>query len=264
MARDIGMRRSSAVLTVRSLAVALVLLPGLPANAIINGAPDGNRHPNVGALLSPDRYDNGSWVDCTGTLIAPKVFVTAAHCDPRMRRAEVTFETDYNAKSGEVYVGRWHAHPAFDKSQDNPRDLAVVVFEQPIRGITPARLPPAGSFSDLAKDQRFTSVGYGAYSVTTRRGKRFHYRDVRRRAAGTLNATTPSLLRISMNQAKDEGGTCYGDSGGPTFLGVGEDESRILAAVTVSGDRVCRATNVVLRLDTRSARSFLKRFVSLP
>lgn len=239
------------------------LVTASPAGAIINGEPDRGRHPNVGALLSPDRYADGTWVDCSGTLISRTVFVTAAHCDPGTRRAEVTFASRYE-KGDKTYVGRWYVHRGFDQNQDNPRDLAVVVFEQPVQGITPAKLPDAGSLSDLSKDQRFTSVGYGAYSVTTRKGKKYHYRDVRNMAAGTLNSTNPALLRISMNAAKDDGGTCYGDSGGPNFLGVGTEESDIVAAVTVSGDRVCRATNVVLRLDTRSARSFLRRFVTLP
>jgi hypothetical protein len=262
-----GMQGKLALRRLRFVVVAgftLALFGSLPATAIISGAPDRDRHPNVGALLSPDQYDDGTWADCTGTLISRTVFVTAAHCDPGSRRAEVTFDTDYEAAGGKVYVGTWHPHPGFDRSQDNPRDIAVVVFENPVRGINPAELPEAGSLADLSKDQRFTAVGYGAYSVTTRKGKQFHHRDVRNMAAGTLNATNPALLRISMNEAKGDGGTCYGDSGGPNFLGAGAHETRILAAITVTGDKVCRATNVALRLDTRSARSFLKRFVSLP
>lgn len=48
------------------------------------------------------------------------------------------------------------------------------------------------------------------------------------------------------------GGTCYGDSGGPNLLG-GTD---VVAAITITGDAVCRATNVTYRLDTVSARTF--------
>jgi hypothetical protein len=59
-------------------------------------------------------------------------------------------------------------------------------------------------------------------------------------------------------------GTCYGDSGGPNFLGAGATEADIVAATTITGDFMCRATNVVYRLDTESARSFLGQFVSLP
>lgn len=79
-------------------------------------------------------------------------------------------------------------------------------------------------------------------------------------ATGTLNAINPAWLRVSMNAATDDGGTCYGDSGGPNFLGTTD----IVAAITVTGDAVCRATNVVYRLDTPAAQDFLRQFVTLP
>jgi hypothetical protein len=63
-----------------------------------------------------------------------------------------------------------------------------------------------------------------------------------------------------MNPTLGDGGTCYGDSGGPNFLG----DTDILAATTITGDFMCRATNVVYRLDTPAARTFLARFVTLP
>ena len=86
------------------------------------------------------------------------------------------------------------------------------------------------------------------------------YNDVRMTAVGTLNSTNAAWLRISMNPATGNGGTCYGDSGGPNFLGT----SGIIAATTITGDAVCRSTNVVYRLDTTSARSFLGAYVALP
>jgi len=63
-----------------------------------------------------------------------------------------------------------------------------------------------------------------------------------------------------MNPATGDGGTCFGDSGGPNFLG----STNTIAATTITGDAVCRATNVDYRLDTASARSFLQQFVTLP
>jgi hypothetical protein len=79
-------------------------------------------------------------------------------------------------------------------------------------------------------------------------------------ATGTLNSVNPAWLRISMNAATGNGGTCYGDSGGPNFLGTTD----IVAAITITGDAICRATNVVYRLDTESARAFLDDYVTLP
>jgi hypothetical protein len=68
-------------------------------------------------------------------------------------------------------------------------------------------------------------------------GHQFLYDDVRRVATGSLNASTKAWLRISMNPPTGDGGTCYGDSGGPSFLG----RTDIVAATTIT---VCRTTNV--------------------
>ena len=63
-----------------------------------------------------------------------------------------------------------------------------------------------------------------------------------------------------MNPSTGDGGTCYGDSGGPNFLG----DSNVVAAIMITGDAVGRATNVDYRLDTPQARAFLGQYVSLP
>lgn len=247
-------------ITVAAGALVAVLTVAGAALAITYGSPDGNGHPNVGALLAPTPYSDGTWATCTGTLIAPKVFLTAAHCDQGVARVAVTFDSSYNASTGTSYWGTWNADPAFTKAQGDPHDLAVVVLDDAVNGITPARLPAADSLARLKHGTKFTSVGYGAQSVTIEKGPTFHYADIRYVAVGSLNAVTPAWLRISMNPATGNGGTCYGDSGGPNFLG----DTDILAATTVTGDFMCRATNVDYRLDTTSARSFLGQFVALP
>ncbi len=63
----------------RKVMVLLLILLGLlstaltisPAAAIINGSPDGNRHPAVGGLVSATQYADGTWTYCSGTLISP-------------------------------------------------------------------------------------------------------------------------------------------------------------------------------------------------
>jgi Trypsin len=247
------------------IATAALLVFATKAAGIVYGEPDGNRHPNVGALLAPEPFDDGTWTTCSGTLISPTVFLTAAHCDWGLARMAVTFDSAYDADSGKEYWGAWHADPAFTGAQGDPHDLAVVLFDNAVRGITPARLPAAGSLANLPSDQSFTSVGYGAQSVTVDQGHTFHYADVRFVATSSnLNAINQSWLRISMNPTRGDGGTCYGDSGGPNFLGAGAEETDIVAAVTVTGDTMCRSTNVVYRLDTDSARSFVGQYVRLP
>jgi secreted trypsin-like serine protease len=247
-----------------TVALGVALLLPATATAITYGVPDLGGHPEVGALLAPHAYSDGTWETCTGTLISPTVFLTAAHCDQGVDRVAVTFDTSYDSTTGTAYWGTWHADPAYGHVQSDPHDLAVVVFDEAVDGITPALLPEAGSLSDLPAGTGITSVGYGAQAVTIDHGPTFHYADIRYVATGTLNAINKSWLRNSMNPAHGDGGTCFGDSGGPNFLGAGDTETNIVAATTITGDSMCRATNVDYRLDTVSARTFLGDFVTLP
>src|SRR5215213_10032343 len=154
---------------VRRLIILAVVVAGLtavsPASAITNGTADGNGHPNVGGLVAPTQYPDGTWIYCSGTLISPTVVLTAAHCAEDGERVGVTFDTAYE-EGDKVYYGTFHADPLYNQSQSDPHDIAVVVLDKPVRGITPAELPTANSLSNLSGAQTFTSVGYGAYEVT--------------------------------------------------------------------------------------------------
>jgi len=252
------------VFTGCAAALAMLVVAGA-ALGITNGRPDGSGHPEVGALLAQQAFSDGTWGECTGTLIAPKVFLTAEHCDLGVSRVEVTFASTFDRQKSTTYWGTWHGDPAYNQTASDPHDIAVVVLDKAVRGITPARLPAAGSLAAVDGSQQFTSVGYGAQSVTNDPGGHtFHYADIRFVAVGTLNSLTKSWLRISQNASTDNGGTCYGDSGGPNFLGAGATETNIVAGTTITGDTPCRSTNVDYRLDTESARAFLRPYVTLP
>ena len=253
------MRRVSILFAV--VAVAVLACAGA-ASAITYGQPDGDRHPNVGALVG--EFDGGRYPYCSGTLVSPTVFLTAAHCDIGEERVSVTFDSEYSAGST-LYAGTFYGHPRYPGPTSNPYDIAVVVFDEPVAGIEPAELPTLNQFRRLPKDQKFTSVGYGSQEVTNGPGgHQFAYTDVREYSVGTLNAINKSWLRISQNPATGNGGTCYGDSGGPNFLGAGANETDVVAGITVTGDAFCKSTNVTYRLDTPSARNFLDDFVALP
>jgi V8-like Glu-specific endopeptidase len=240
------------------------LVAAAPAGAITNGAADGNRHPEVGMMLAPQAHSDGTWTRCSGTLISSDVFLTAAHCEiPGVSQVKVTFDSAF-VYPGKTYTGTWHADPLYSQSQSDPHDIAVIVLDKSPK-IAPAQLPAAGSNDNLPPNQQFTSVGYGTLSAQNGPGgQTFPIDDTRNYAVGTLNTVTNSWLRISQNASTGNGGTCYGDSGGPNFLGAGSSETRIIAASTITGDTPCRSTNVDYRLDTPSARSFLANYVGLP
>jgi V8-like Glu-specific endopeptidase len=250
------MRRALAALAV----VVAAFATASPAAAITNGTLDGDQHPSVGGLVSPTQYSDGTWIYCSATLVAPTVVLTAAHCGEEGEGVTVTFDTAYVA-GDKVYQGTFHADPAYPGNQSDAHDIAVVVLDKAVKDIMPSSLPEAGSLSNLPKDQLITAVGYGAYEVTNSPGgHQYLYNDVRMVATGTLNSTNATWLRVSMNPAIGNGGTCYGDSGGPNFLGT----SDVIAAITITGDAICRSTNVDYRLDTQSARDFLSQYVTVP
>jgi hypothetical protein len=148
-------------------AIALAVITANPAAAIIGGQPDGNGHPNVGAL---DLRPIGFPIPCSGTLVSPTVYVTAGHCTNFLEsrgitQARVTFDPVVS-DTARFYTGVPHTNPGFfTGSASDPGDIGVVVFPTPIQAITPAPLPPAGLLDQLGprglKDQTFSQVGYG-------------------------------------------------------------------------------------------------------
>ena len=245
-----------------SFAILVALPLAVHLAAITYGLPDGNRHPNVGALVGT--YSGGLYPYCSGTLISPTVFLTAAHCAAETNRVAITFSTDFTG-SVKLVSGTFHASPRYTWKQDDPHDIAVVILDHPVNGITPAALPQAGQLESLDQSASFTAVGYGGDEVIRQQGGPvIPYYDVRQYATSTFNALNKGYLRLSQNPATGSGGTCYGDSGGPNFLGAGAEETNIIASTTITGDALCKATNVTYRLDTASARGFLGAFVTLP
>ena len=63
----------------RTLAAALLVAAAAPAAAITFGELDGTDHPFVGSIVV-NIPDTGLFQWCSGTLIAPQVFLTASHC----------------------------------------------------------------------------------------------------------------------------------------------------------------------------------------
>jgi hypothetical protein len=259
-----------------TMALALLLAAGM-ASAITYGQPDGNRHPNVGAVVAADEESGELFLCGSGTLIAPDVFLTAAHCMFGFEQffRGVTFDNVYDPGTSVVYPGTLHIHPdfAFPGHNSDPKDLAVVVLDDPVAGIQPASLPSAGLLDQLANDgdlqgQRFTVVGYGVTELTHEPGSGapdFGESGTRRYAVSSFSALTPALLRLSQNPSTGDSGACFVDSGGPNFLGAGPSETNIIASIgALRGDQQCRAMNATYRLDTPSARAFLGQFVTLP
>ena len=112
---------------------------------------------------------------------------------------------------------------------------------------------------------RFTAVGYGAVRDDKTKGPASLGGESRRKlTTQDMLSLRKAWVLFSMNPSTGNGGTCFGDSGGPHFLGAGSSETRIVVALTVTGDRYCRATDEDYRVDIPQARAFLDEFLTLP
>ena len=241
--------------------LAAALVTAGAAHAITFGQLDTtNRFPQVGGLVA--EFDGEKFLICSGTLIDEDVFLTASHCTVGLDDVWVTFDPSFDDASP-LLPGTAHTNPLFASGgQSNTFDVAVVVLDNPVVGVTPARLPTANFLDSFRlKDQRFTPVGYGTVRESKRKGPQTLFFDAQRRFADQgFRSLTKSWLNLSMNPSTGSGGTCFGDSGGPHFLG----NSNLVVSITVTGDRFCRASDVTYRTDTASARDFLDDFVDLP
>ena len=269
-----GGRGARRILTILAGVAILMGLMATPSGAITGGQLDEGRHPHVGGTVLYYAPRNETIVNCTGSLVSATVFVTAAHCGRHGTTRSVTFDEVFDPETSPRYRGRFYAHPAYDPAQQFKNDVAVIVLDEPVPGVDPSalpRLPEAGLLDrmkangSLDQSTRFTSVGYGFLGYTTGPGGQTRVRgQVRHYAVGSFNALAPEQLHLSQNGALDDGGTCNGDSGGPNFLGAGDQETLVIAGLTSTGDTYCKATNVTYRLDTESARRFLGQYVALP
>jgi hypothetical protein len=242
---------------------------------IVNGTPAGGAYPSVGALLLDFGKDgvNGDDALCTGSLISPTVFLTAAHCvvgpyTPPGSQFYVSFASDLYAKGMKVIAATGYVYdPEYGHDQAKLHDLAVVFLPaSATKGMTPLSLPPAGYLDRLAAQGKlskalFVNVGYGVSATRTGRPG-FFYDGLKSTSKSEFMGLQPTWLGLLMNtSATGEGGDCYGDSGGPKFLD--GNPNMVLATVT-TGDYNCRATTWDWRVDTPEARGFLGKYVPLP
>ena len=245
----------------------LVLALATPVLGIVYGQLDEDEsYPNVGALIG--EFEGERLIFCSGTLIAPDVFLTAAHCVDDGATMWVSFDPvviePVVGTTNTLYEGTARAHPSFACcGANNTFDIAVVVLDADVAGIAPAALPGPDMLGQMhnrqLKSETFVAVGYGTVRET-RKGafQAFFFDGQRRWAEQRALSLDPAWFNLSMNEATGDGGTCYGDSGGPHFLG------STVVSLTVTGDVFCKATDKTYRVDTPWARDFLDEFVTLP
>lgn len=253
-------------------ALALLLAPAVHSLAITWGEPDGDGYPYVGLVVFDDAA-GPAW-RCSGTLIAPTVFLTAGHCTDGAVTARVWFESEitdsnYPFGGGTSVAGTPVTHPDFSTGFPNTRDVGVVILSTPVNDKGFGQLPTLHILDDLAtrrgqQDTSFTPVGYGLQSVVPDlQADRVRYYATSNLVNLRSALTDGYNLHTSNNAGKGNGrgGTCFGDSGGPVFL----NNTNIIAAVTSFGlNPNCVGADFAYRVDIEDARAFLDDYVAVP
>ncbi|GAA2158495.1 trypsin-like serine protease [Pedococcus bigeumensis] len=241
------LRRALAVL---GISTAMVGGTTLAASAITGGDLDGNGHPNVGMIAF---YDGTGRFRCSATLVSPTVLVTAAHCtEGTVGKTAVTFKSvvaeappsplpvaadpaaGYTAAelaAAGFLSGTAHTHPQYSDFTDlkNWNDVGVIVLDAPVTNIAPATIAPTNYLDkytpNVLNKTLFTAVGYGTEVRQAESGPQkptpMSYPIVRRVTDEVGQKLTPQILQVNGNEndPRGGGGTCFGDSGGPSFNG---------------------------------------------
>lgn len=274
---------------VLAVSVSVLLAAGLAgvANASTGGTPDGDTHPNVAMIVG---YDADSRFRCSATLIRDDLLVTAAHCtDGVVGKMLVTFESeilnsstlpptsplpaaadpDAGYTTAELQdagynSGTPYTHPEYSDFTDirNWNDLGAVVLDVPETELSPAPVAGLGTLSDIrAADlpkTLFTAVGYGTEVRKPTTGPQkptaFSYPLIRRYVDMPGQKLTDQILQTNgnPNDPRGTGGTCFGDSGGPVFLG-----GEIVAVTSYGYTQNCRYLGGYQRVDIAVSQDWL-------
>ena len=264
---------NSKLLCLAGVAGAALLQSG-PAAAIKNGEMDGDGHPYVGLMVAQDENGTPMW-RCSGTLISPTVFLTAGHCTEGAAHVEIWFEADVESGipgNGYPFTGQAggtpYSHPQYMPNAFFRYDLGVVVLDQPKAMGVYGALPALDQLDTLKtrrgqQDQGFTAVGYGLQQsfpdAASWKENNVRVRMVAYPKLVQINVPgyTGDFSMLLSNNA-NTGGTCFGDSGGPNFVG----NSNVIGGVTSFGKNgICAGSGGVYRVDRADDLDWVNTFL---
>jgi hypothetical protein len=204
---------------------------------------NGTRDPGVVALSDGEELAIGwlhaagdpAGIFCTGTLVAPRVVVTASHCTTGEVARDIGFGVGLLPSEARATfaVTEIFEHPQ--------RDAAILILAEDATLRVPGLVPIGANDEPLPTSREGTQVeasGYGQTGDPNRDGRWF--------AALELETVGSDLLVVN---GHGERGICFGDSGGP-LLGTTSGGHSAVLAVESNGDNSCVGRDNMTRLDT--------------
>jgi trypsin len=209
-----------------------------PASAVVGGAGvQGGRYPFAVAV------GDARGADCGGTLIAPSVVLTAAHCVAKSagEPAKLRIGAGSPTISGEpaLHVTAVYLHPLF-RARTMHYDAALLFLEHPVTGVRTIAMaetsPLAGAVVSAAG---WGETSEGDSSLPDRL-RSVVLEVATKRACGRGNRIPGGYFTPSMMCAGNPGrDTCAGDSGGP-LVGMSSGHA-VLVGITSFGFGCARA-----------------------
>ena len=163
-----------------------------------------------------------------------------------------------------IEAASWAPHPMYEAGPWFAHDVGIITLKKPLKLDTYGVLPELDQLDELAtqrgqQDVWFTAVGYGLQEVNPVHVTSEKIRMVAYPKLNQINApgmTGDFSMLLSNNHST--GGTCFGDSGGPNFLG----DSNVVAGVTSFGlNGTCGGTGGVFRMDRQNVLDFVNSFL---
>lgn len=262
------------------LALPVIFLTAAPVHAITGNFVDDFEHPYVGLVVFYDQ--NGEFSHrCSGSLLSPRVFLTAGHCVEGVSSARVYFQQGAGANFDPAlgidpvtgYPEACFTSPCTTSDElhnfgypagfPNTKDVGLVILDQPINLPEYGALAEAGSlnvFTNKKGQQNLTLTpsGYGLTYTNPSQTVSFRERLMTTSKLQNLtSALTDGFNLQSSNNVGIGGGTCFGDSGGPIFYGT--SRSHTIVGVTSFGlsSNVCAGVDFAFRTDQTAVIDFI-------
>ena len=138
--------------------------------------------------------------------------------------------------------------------------MGILVLEQAVNLSQYPVLAPKGFLKELKaaheiKGDTFVNVGYGLLDGWP--PPNLQDNEDRWYSTSPYRGLTQNNLHLLQSQAATgQGGTCFGDSGGPHFW----EDTLIIVSVTSWGDAICRSNDMTQRIDIASVLDWVAEF----